>query len=389
MARLLRGVPVVLWVLVAIVVALAGCETTPGSNDGNDFDPGQTIGGRFLRSLHGSRQGKANWYAAANGGLEGITGVPITDLPCQGCHSGGSTNGSQPDCMDCHTEQPGDPVPTDKCLGCHPRQVAERSMFPSDVHRAAGMGECVNCHTEQDMHGDGTPYPTMLSAGAIHIDCEDCHRAGVTTQQGDGALQAPQVGEDHGGPHHGRLHCSACHVESVVTCYNCHVNSTTGSSAEAYYKDPDTNAPFSGWIFLMNRNGKVYSANFQSAVYTGDDGATDGFVAFGPMVGHTIMSPGRSCPDCHNNANMQQYWADGAINVATWNDATGRIDHATGVIAVPPDFQDTMRFDFANLQDDGTWTKADVRSTTMQVYEEAGSPLTQTQMILLRYSLGS
>ncbi len=48
----------------------------------------------------------------------------------------------------------------------------KKAVHLADIHFEKGM-DCIDCHTEQDMHGDGNMYAQMTDA--IEIRCEDCH----------------------------------------------------------------------------------------------------------------------------------------------------------------------------------------------------------------------
>ncbi|NUM68450.1 hypothetical protein HUU39_24790, partial [candidate division KSB1 bacterium] len=60
--------------------------------------------GNFATSLHGTRQGKFTWYGSVNGGMELLTGIPMSQLGCHRCHPGTYANGSA---VDPATYQPG------------------------------------------------------------------------------------------------------------------------------------------------------------------------------------------------------------------------------------------------------------------------------------------
>jgi len=47
-----------------------------------------------------------------------------------------------------------------------------KAVHLADIHFEKGM-DCIDCHTEQDVHGDGNMYAQMTDA--IEIRCEDCH----------------------------------------------------------------------------------------------------------------------------------------------------------------------------------------------------------------------
>ena len=132
----------------------------------------------FDTSLHATRAGKAYWYAAENGGFEAFTGIPIAVLGCQECHgptdaNGNAYEGPYPgmDCHDCHATDTDWSVSQSQCYGCHGRQRMEAfGLGLTDVHRDAGM-VCWDCHSDGDLHGDGTEYISMLEPGATDADC--------------------------------------------------------------------------------------------------------------------------------------------------------------------------------------------------------------------------
>lgn len=176
----------------------------------------------FSTSLHATREGKATWYSAENGGFEALTGIPMTDLPCQQCHAATFANGDpvdpeayEPGCNDCHDfAGKGSTVEQQTCLGCHSRQGAEINLSNnpnlgplfSDVHRDRGM-VCTDCHTQKEMHGDGNQYSSMLEPGATEAYCtnEGCHNV----ENLDDSPEHAQHLDD--------ITCSACHAKTVVS----------------------------------------------------------------------------------------------------------------------------------------------------------------------------
>jgi hypothetical protein len=48
----------------------------------------------------------------------------------------------------------------------------KKAVHLKDIHFEKGL-DCIDCHTEQDVHGDGNLYAQMTDA--IEIRCEDCH----------------------------------------------------------------------------------------------------------------------------------------------------------------------------------------------------------------------
>lgn len=321
----------------------------------------------FSTSLHGTRQGKATWYSKENGGFETLTDVPMTDLPCQKCHASTYADGTgvdpatyQPGCADCHAT-PGDKPKDETCLGCHSRQGLEMQSF-SDVHREMGFG-CTTCHSSREMHGDGHQYASMLEPGAMDTKCENCHTGLVSNA-------AHSI-------HQGKVDCTACHSQSVISCYNCHFESMVQGHVKRFLKPPM--ADFE--LLVRDTEGKVHAANMQSLIYGGKT-----FVAIAPFTAHTITKKARGCSDCHDNAALKEYKETGKITVARWDADQGKLIGPQGVIPVPPDWQEALQFDFLDYTGDPTAAETDPEAWVflkhgadlMQMLY--GEPLTEEQM---------
>lgn len=297
----------------------------------------------FNTSLHKTRAGKYFWYSAANGGFEGLTGVPGThpNLECEGCHGATNADGQaytgtySPSCIDCHPSNSAfnpDSLKEAQCKSCHSRQNTEISLGYTDVHRAANM-KCWDCHGTEDMHGDGVQYNSMLQPGAMKTDCQQsgCH---VT-------LTAAHAGYD---PHQGKLHCNSCHAKSAITCYNCHFD----SQVEHHLKRP--RQQMKDFVFLVNRvkDNKVGVGSMQSLTYQGNKS----FYAIGVYSSHTIVKTGaRTCTDCHANFGgsipaITEFNTTGAIKFATWNPADSTMSNLKGVIPIPNNYQTSFKMDF-------------------------------------------
>ncbi len=339
----------------------------------------------FSTSLHNTRNGKATWYSQANGGLESLINIPIDTLGCQQCHgptnADGVSNGDdyQPGCTDCHPSNSNfnpDSLKVTQCYSCHGRQqtVAMKLQLP-DVHRDAGM-VCWDCHKSEEIHGDGTEYISLFDDGAVKAQCTDCHIDENSTP--------PMPDHSQYDPHNGKLDCTACHVTSVAACYNCHFESQTESHLKRAYK------VLSDFVMLVNRNGKVHSATFQSVEYKDTT-----FNAIGPGSSHTIGA-GRDCEDCHGNANVQEYFNTGQIQFSTWNDADSTLSWKHGIVPIPPDYETTLKMDFitynGNTDDplvpSKNWSKVnkDLPDKSQMMF---ATPLTSTQMMALKINVGT
>lgn len=346
-------------VVVSAVFLLYGCggeatkETTPSITEA------------FRTSLHATRIGKATWYSKANGGFETLTNVAITEMGCLKCHPGTKADGTpidsatyQPNCDDCHTS-PGSPVSDQICLKCHGRQAREMAFY-TDVHRQKGF-RCMSCHTLEDVHGDGKQYASWLDEGAVKVKCEHCHRAVADNT-------AHNI-------HKNDVDCLACHTQSIVSCYNCHLQ----SEIQGDVKRPHT--LLKDYMLLLRRkdSGKVYTGTIMTLNYNDKT-----FLAVAPYRAHTITKSARKCEDCHNNAVIQEYNQTGKINLAKWDGS--KIVNTKGVIPVPPDWQTAFQLDFVDYIGDPTSPTTD---PTKWVFLKSGAdgkqmlyaePLTAEQM---------
>lgn len=298
----------------------------------------------FETSLHKTRNGKPTWYNAENGGFETLTNVPVEELGCVECHDAVDANGDPyppdytPDCVDCHATNSAWEVTQGDCLGCHSREASIiNNPAYSDVHRTAGF-VCMDCHKKEELHGDdGNEYASFFEPGAVTTDCSNsgCHEG--FTHPG---------GQD---PHNGALHCTSCHAETNLACYNCHFE----SQVVAHLKRPVQQ--ITGFIMLVNRtkDGKVHPATFQSLSYEGNT-----WIAMGPSVAHTIVKEGaRTCTDCHSNMGGQvdaiiDYNDDGVIQFASWNTSDSTLSWLNGIVPIPADYLTSFKMDFLTYNGD-------------------------------------
>lgn len=333
----------------------------------------------FSTSLHATRAGKAYWYNSAQGGFEALSNVPIGQIGCQQCHGPTDANGNAytgtytPGCFDCHKSNFS--VEESQCISCHGRQNTERNLGFTDVHRTANM-KCWDCHTSNDMHGNGTSYNSLHEAGAMEADCENCHKEGGT---------APIYDHSKVDPHNGKLACTTCHAETVIACYSCHFESQVETHLKRAYKS------INGFILLANRvrDGKIVPASFQSITYQGKT-----FTAFGPYTPHTIKKEGRTCNDCHNNAAAKEYNSTGKIVFTTWNSADSTLSWKKGIIPIPEDYNTSFKMDYISYTGSTSdpvapskkWQK--VKDTNDGVQMMYITPMTENQIDLLETNFG-
>ena len=330
----------------------------------------------YTTSLHYTRAGKAFFYnTTPNDGYETLTGIPYGDLPCQGCHRPDQAVGTT-GCESCHdsaTPELGAQVDASLdgvCGGCHSRQVAERGAPANytDAHDAVSGGDCMYCHTLEDMHGDGTEYNSMLEDGAIDASCDDCH----TSVPANSFHQSV----------HADVDCSSCHMQGVVSCANCHF--------EGQVSVPETKMARTrivDWMLLVNRNGKVHPANVQTLEYQGET-----FAAIAPFYAHTIARNAVSgCTDCHGNANVTALTSgDSTLVVMEASDAvpdfgtkgTGLVGRG-GRVPVPFYYSGKLLFDFVHFDTGaGTWSFVERGPDGYQML--FAEPLTEAQINALK-----
>ena len=356
--------------------------------------PGATFG----TSLHATRAGKETYYSnpitsthpIPMGGFENLTEVPYDDLVCKKCHGPTYADGTpvdddtyMPGCRDCHAGFPVSeyPVEDSTCLGCHSRQRVER-MFFSDVHRDMDFG-CMDCHVKEEMHGDGTAYASLQEPGAIKTRCTNCHD--------EAALEPHRFHQ-----HTASVDCSACHVQSVITCNSCHFESELAGVKRWYVQTPSQ-----GFKFLGNKDGKVKTFSYQSLTFEGQT-----HYVLAPYTAHSITLEGIKCRNCHEQGGgggkglldhplrtpINEYVQTGKITVTRWDDGTKMLDGPRGTIPIPPDWKEALQFDFVTyigdltappIRDPSLWRF--LKSGPDMVDMPYGEPLTEEQMEALIY----
>lgn len=310
----------ILVALFAAGVLLSGC----GSDDGSES---VTVSETIRTSLHGTTHGMGYWYASEQGGFQGITNIPYENLDCKNCHVPADV------CDTCHL--PDFSAPTDdRCLACHGRQKLEQFLGFTDVHRSAGM-ECVDCHTRAQVHGDNKSYDSMFNEVISLVDCTDCHAVDK--------LSANPAHESHGN----KLHCTACHMQATVTCYNCHFESALDGKGKVPY------GAFADWRFLVKWRDQVHQGNILTSTYQGQS-----FMVIAPFSGHSVYVPPSGyeiCHECHDNQMVQEYQNQGTMTITWWDAVDAKVEHFPGVIPVPKDWQTALKLTYVTLDQAGAW----------------------------------
>jgi hypothetical protein len=225
-----------------------------------------------------------------------------------------------------------------------------------DVHFGRQM-QCKDCHTASDVHGDGKEYNSMKQPGAQSATCENCHKSVSRST-------SHQI-------HQNKLECKACHVRHVVSCSNCHIETLVNERKRVDIK-------LSGWVFLLNYNGKVTSATTQTYVVAGNRT----FLMFAPQNSHSIMKEGRRCQDCHGTEIVKQV-QNGKLRL-TWLE-NNELKNVKGVIPVA----EGVVYDCA-YQDfkDGKWIPIENAPSPVIHYAGYGTPLSKDQLRKLAMPVG-
>ncbi len=341
------------------------------------YDPVKEAMELLPTSLHGTTDGKKYFYSKENGGIETLTGIPYEQLPCKGCHTlYNKVEGKvgQPRCESCHIDQNFAYAPVQAavklpnfpddgrmqgCLSCHRRQGFEYTLMKTvtdeagnpvmdpvtgkpyqvpaitDVHRSAppaGKGmACVNCHTKEQMHGDGKAYKSLLESP--NTQCTDCH-------------VKEKLSQTPGHTIHGEnMTCAACHAQTVVSCQGCHLNAVLAGAPEF------PNQRVIGWKFLvMNNEGKYELGNLMSITFTTETGEVKSFAVIAPFYDHSIAKPKTReekialCASCHNNPNVKALQETGTLVISKWDEAQGKMVYPTkGVVPVPENYQQAFK----------------------------------------------
>ena len=136
--------------------------------------------------------------------------------------------------------------------------------------------------------------------------------------------------------------------------------------------------PVSGWVFLMNYNGKVTSANMQTFVTAGNKT----FLIFAPQNSHSIMKDGRKCNECHGIENVKKV-QNGHITM-TWLE-NEELKNVKGVIPVVAGVE--YGFVYYNYKD-GKWIPIEKPRKPLLQYAGYGDPLSAAQLKKLAMPMG-
>ena len=255
-------------------------------------------------------------------------------------------------------------IPSDNCIRCHNRSgrigLSYMGIFESegygtpyekggltrkqlpgarfyleiadDIHHAKGM-ECIDCHTRNEIMGDGTSYSHYEEQ--LEISCETCHAIQPQKTRKGNELNNLVLTNDvwqikgkiNGSNHplkplrqgvcnfsgHKRVGCEACHSTWVPQCYGCHAKRDASAThldklslkeTEGLWEEGRSYIRYEKpmlaiWkdevvivtpgcqdvVTLVDKEGKIENAFNRFTM-----------AAINP---HTTQAKGRSCVDCH------------------------------------------------------------------------------------------
>ena len=201
-----------------------------------------------------------------------------------------------------------------------------------DIHHAKGMS-CIDCHTRDEIMGDGTQYAHYEEQ--LEIGCEVCHSntPGVTRK----GKKMNHIGQEAGQniltskldekkhllkppkqdvcefSGHKRLSCESCHSTWVPQCYGCHakrdasqtdLDKLTLKQTEGWWEEGRSYIRYEKpMLGVWKDNIVIVTPGCQDIVTLVDvDGNIEGgfnrftMAAINP---HTTQAKGRGCLDCH------------------------------------------------------------------------------------------
>lgn len=205
--------------------------------------------------------------------------------------------------------------------------------LPPDIHHQQGMS-CIDCHTRNEIMGDGTRHAHYEEA--LEISCSSCHShgpPGLTRKKkrlnnlelddaGRPFLRGKLTGKkhplnppkknscDYAG--HKRLNCESCHSAWIPQCYGCHIKRDLRDT----HLDKLTGKETPGW-WEEGRSWLRYEqpmlAVWAGTIVTVTPGCQDivtlideqgrsktfNSLTMAALRPHTTQKKSRTCADCH------------------------------------------------------------------------------------------
>jgi len=197
----------------------------------------QSIVNQTKNSIHEQGWGQKNMVTLRSGvgnvpdGFNNLTELMKDgyDTNCAKCHAS---------CGDCHVMRPKagggglyrahnfikTPNMVDHCTTCHSSRVGHAfyGVAPGtvpDIHLTKAGYSCMNCHTKNEIHGDGNIYDQRYKVANLP-QCQNCH-SGINNSNLFHTL------------HINTFSCNACHSQNYNNCGSCHIGGE-GARIPAY-----------------------------------------------------------------------------------------------------------------------------------------------------------
>ncbi|NOX19498.1 MAG: hypothetical protein GXO87_14620 [Chlorobi bacterium] len=199
-----------------------------------------SIVNRTVNSIHEQGWGQKNMLVRRSG--YGEVPTDFDKLPeevqdgynhnCKTCHG---------TCGDCHVVRPKvkggglakshaftkTPDMRNVCTACHVSRGGHAyfGVAPGtqpDVHLTAAGYSCIDCHTQNEIHGDGNIYDIRYKMPLLP-KCENCH-AGIENANLYHTM------------HINTFNCQTCHSQDYNNCGSCHIGSEEGARVPAHLK---------------------------------------------------------------------------------------------------------------------------------------------------------
>lgn len=219
------------------VDSTAACVGVAHPNPADPAIVGETCGKchtditqRHATSLHNTAAGIKNSLIRLLGEEQGTAkfegGCNKCHATCSSCHmQDPDRRGIMRPRTESHNFEP--KSKSENCAACHGAMGETYFGLQDDpehgpsVMASAGI-ECIDCHSEMNMHGSGVEH-RYVSEAAQPV-CLSCHTQPGKPVLAGGAEVAPQFDRERPAhaDHEGNLSCSACHTQWYQSCWNCH-----------------------------------------------------------------------------------------------------------------------------------------------------------------------
>ena len=300
------------------------------SNSEICFECHTDLDGVYQNSLHATLQG----YWSVLDARSTLENHPALEEAfgnhCARCHTS---------CGDCHVAQPASvgggffsghvfettPPMTRSCTACHGSRVGNEYLgknegFPGDVHFRDGRMNCVDCHSNHELHGQPSncsechtaPEEMTMSpadhryAGLQSPTCESCH---PNTILGKDNIEMQTV-------HGADLSCQVCHSITYTSCDGCHV-AISEKTGNPFF---ETEATYSTFVIGLNHQ-RSYTRPYKYVTLRHVPAAADSFSFYGENLlpnfnalptwayatPHNIQTKtpqAESCNACHGNPDL-------------------------------------------------------------------------------------